>query len=293
MQTSTKSRTTANTLLTLCFATLLSMNNSATADPLVYEGFDYSSPSLEGQSGGTGWGLNWSTNIYASPIGASSLSYGSLNTSGKSVTFGPASATTVYTRQLASTLGSSASGGTLWVSMLYLNTASSTTAEARIGFYSGMIADSSNPSSTATSSAGTTQVVDLGRAASGVDQISLYNGSTIVSSGVATPRGSSADFLLLKFTLDGGVGTDTLNLWVNPDISLGEGLLGSAQASWTTANLDLINGLRFQTSTTGGFRIDEIRVGTTFGDVTVPEPSTAALATLTGMALLVLRKKRA
>ena len=107
---------------------------------------------------------------------------------------------------------------------LYLNASTNTTSEARIGLYSGLVQDGATGN---TQTSGATLVVNTGRAASGVDEISLYNGATINSSGVATPRGSSAAFLLLKFALDGGAGNDTLSLWVNPNLALGEAGLGA------------------------------------------------------------------
>ena len=265
---------------------------------VAYEGFDYVSASLESQSGGSGWGLNWSSNIYVSPISSSSLGYGALATSGGSVTFGPASVTTVYTRQLASTFGASAVGGTLWMSLLYLNTAGSTAAEARIGFYGNMTADASGLN-TATASGGLPHPVDVGRPATGgsADEISLYSGSTIFSTGIATPRGAEAAFLLMRFTLTGDANPDTVSLWVNPNISLGEGSLGAAQATFTsgTSDMDVVNGLRFQTPNTGGFSIDEIRVGTTFADVTpvVPEPTTLIMVGLgIGAVALQIRRRK-
>lgn len=265
----TSNKSTA-ALLALCAAAVLSAIGSAQAQLVTYEGFNYASPSLEGQTGGTGWGLNWSTNVYASPISSASLSYGSLTTSGGSVTLGPTNVTTVYTRQLGSTFGAMALSSNVWVSLLYLNSAGSTSAEARIGFYSGMVADASGVN-TVTASAGTIQVVDVGRAGSGSDVISLYNGTVINSTGVATPRGSNAVFLLLRFVMDGGSGPDTVYLWVNADLSAGAPVIGTQQASWTTSgttNFESINGLRFQTPSSGGFRVDEIRIGKTFADVT-------------------------
>ena len=99
--------------------------------------------------------------------------------------------------------------------------------------------------------------------------ISLYNGATINSSGVATPRSANAAYLLLEFVLNGTSANDQVYLWVNPNLALGAPAIGTQQASWTTADLDAINGLRFQTpALTGKVDIDEIRIGKTFANVT-------------------------
>ena len=102
-----------------------------------------------------------------------------------------------------------------------------------------------------------------------IDVISLYNGATINSSGVATPRGSSAAYLLLEFVMDGTTANDQVYLWVNPNLASGAPAIGTQQATWITADLDAINGLRLQTpATTGIVDIDEIRVGNSFSAVT-------------------------
>jgi hypothetical protein len=295
-----KDMLTRTSIAAVALAAFLGVGTAANAAPIAYEGFNYSSGAvLDAASGGTGWGLNWSkTSVIGGTTAASSLSYtdsssNSLSTSGGSAVFGPSNpaSTLVYMRQLSSTLGASAVSGTVWASLLYLNASTSTTAEARFGFYSAVVADSTATTNTATG--GATQVVDVGRAASGSDVISLYNGSTINSTGVATPRGSSADFLLLKFALNGTSAADTVSLWVNPSLSGGEAGLGSAQATWNTSDLDPINGIRLQTPATSGIvDIDEIRVGTTLADVApVPEPS-MTLAALGGMAFLFLKRAR-
>jgi hypothetical protein len=88
--------------------------------------------------------------------------------------------------------------------------------------------------------------------------------------------------------------TTTANLWLNPvpgDVQpvANETILGTGTVS-SIANV----GFKSQ-STTGGFTIDNILIGTTWGDVTpaaVPEPSTIALAGL-GLLGLAARFRRA
>jgi hypothetical protein len=265
------SRSPVVTVMALATVAILSLENSAQATLIAYEGFDYTnSIPLSGMSGGTGWGLAWSTNGSAASggiIGSSSLSNSvSLAATGLSHTNGNG---TIYARQLASMLGNE-SARTVWFSCLFLGGNAATPNESRLGFYGG-VTDGGLPGGyTATASGGLPHPVRVGRAATGADEFSLYNASTIVPSAVAIPRGATnaAAFLLLKFDLNGDTNTaDTVELWVNPNPSLGTNGLGAAHASWNAADLDVINGIRFQSGNAGNFLVDEIRIGTTFEDV--------------------------
>lgn len=255
----------------LALAALLGANHSAKAQLVTYEGFNYTpTATLAGQSGGTGWGLNWSIDGSGAAngiIGSTSLSNSiSLATGGQSVTIGNG---TIYARQLASTLGTPGSATIVWVSILFLGGSSASPNESRIGFYGGVGDGTVVDGNTTTSSSGLPNPVDVGRAATGADEISLYKSTTINSTGVAVPRGSTnAALLLLKFDMDGTAANDTVSLWVNPDLSLGAGGLGTAQATWNSADLDVINGIRLQAGNAGSFSVDEIRIGDTFADVT-------------------------
>ena len=172
--------------LMVMLVALLGANFSVNAQLITYEGFNYPAAStLAGQSGGSGWGLNWSIDG-SSPangvIGSASLSnIVSLATNGQSVTF---VTSTIYTRQFATTLGTSGSATTRWVGILFLGGTNASPTESRIGFYSGMgdgNGSSTIDGNTASSSTGTTQLVDVGRPTIGnlaADQIALYNGAT-------------------------------------------------------------------------------------------------------------------
>jgi regulation of enolase protein 1 (concanavalin A-like superfamily) len=263
---------------------------------LMYEGFGYTSgATIANQTGGFGWGANWSNTGNAQDVStaqATSLTSGTLLTSGGAVKFGPSSAggsgsAGVYMRQFAGTVGSMASSGSgsVWISLLYLNSTSSASGgfygEARIGLYSGVTAVSG-----ITQTAGGTQVVSTGTpatSASVLDRISLYNGTTINATSVATPRATTPAFLLIKVVADNTTATDTVYLWVNPNLANGEPGTTTANATWTTSDLSAVNGLRFQQAGTNGgvvTTIDEIRLGRTFGDVTasstLPSPWTTA-----------------
>jgi hypothetical protein len=94
-------------------------------------------------------------------------------------------------------------------------------------------------------------------------------------------------------------------LWVNPTSgTFGDNLntpgIGTAQATFTTADLSSVNALRLQAGNLSAgngtntiFEADELHVGYTFADVTpVPEPITIALGSLGGLMLLALRRRK-
>lgn len=264
----------------------------ANADLIAYEGFKYNpAETLAAKTGGKGWGLNWSidgSNSVQGVVRAGSLNGNqSIATAGHGATLGNGS---IYARALSTTLGTTGSTTTRWVSLLFL-AKNATGNESRIGFYSGMNDGKKDPevipgentdgnTTTTSSGNGVAQVINLGRSnADTADTICLYptNASTTFSSsGISTPRGTVAAFLLLRFDLNGSASPDTVSLWVNPVIKSGEAALGAAQATWTTSDLDPINGFRLQAGSTGAYSADEMRIGTTFADVTPVAPVAAS-----------------
>lgn len=124
---------------------------------------------------------------------------------------------------------------------------------------------------------------------------------------------STADFILVKITHNNGVANpmdDSMQMWVNPILS-DEGLLGAASVSFTPGDFggtapneerDLaFNAIRLfagnwnsAVGNYGSMMVDEIKVGTTYGDVTllaVPEPSALAMVGL-GSLMLIQRLRR-
>jgi len=94
------------------------------------------------------------------------------------------------------------------------------------------------------------------------------------------------------------VDTDTASFWINPsstDFALGaaptatfSGLTGSTRTS-----LDRFFLRQDSTTLTPSLQIDELRVGTTWADVTpVPEPSTILAVASGGLLLLARRRTR-
>jgi hypothetical protein len=292
---------------------------STRASLLVYEGFDYGTSWLGAtNSGGTGWGAGWMTGsqVYATNS-ATSLSYGSLQTSGGACLFGnpygPVTGTQQAQRSLNSNLGLtnffSGSGGTVWMSFLYQNWTTDNVGrlgfrQANVGLFSG---GTTNAASGLSNAAGTERA-DVGAlntyTAGVVDNMSLWG--SVVPQGMAqqstfsTLRGSSTApvLVLLRLDFDNTTAADTIYAWFNPTIG---GVDPSTSTAISTNNIDAsgINAIRFAvgnanaSGTNAVMMVDEVRLGTTFADVTpVPEPMTFALAGLGGLMLLALRRRK-
>lgn len=115
------------------------------------------------------------------------------------------------------------------------------------------------------------------------------SGATYASSSLMTVN--TTNFFVVAYTFNGGVGDDTVSLWVNPtpggsqpvaDVSFGNSALADS------AGLQVL-GIKAQSATTqGNWNLDTLRIGTAWADVTpvtVPEPSTLVLVA-SGLALM-------
>lgn len=78
----------AKIALTLAFAVVLNFTSHAQLTNVVYDGFNYTAGTLNGQNGGTGWTSSW-LNDYTSgasfQVSASGMTYSGLSTSGGSL----------------------------------------------------------------------------------------------------------------------------------------------------------------------------------------------------------------
>jgi hypothetical protein len=307
------------TTLALTIGLSLAAAISARATLIAGDSFDYTAGAEwvktgTGFNGGTGWGGTWSATSAALATNSySGLGYGSLTTAGVGAVVGGGSTGTATSLQriLPGTLGSlgAAGSGTIWLSFLSQNLQESTGGllgfrEAKLGLFSGATTNVSGVSGVNGSERlafGTPNTYAAGAS----DTLSIYNGSTFMSSGVATPRGSATApvFVLIALSVDNTTAADSAYMWVNPSSSLfGDNgntpVFGTAAATFTANDLSAVNAIRLQSGglnasgTNGWWIADEIRVGYTFADVTpVPEPVTFALAGLGGLMLLALRRK--
>jgi hypothetical protein len=266
-----------------CAGAMFAMTSSAAL--IVYEGFDYvAGTSLRTQNGGTGFAGAWAntgnaTETATSPV----LAYGDLAVSGIKATLNGQQSTSTngnsafLTRDLSQTFG--ADGTTVWLSFISQRTGNK-------------------------SSGGTAQPLNYQR----VYSLSLFNGSateqasvgelsndpadvwainpdstTIVPSVHTTVPLDTQSFLLLRIDNIAGVSADKAYLWVNPDLSLGEPSIGTAAAiitdelTFNRIRLTVGGSQNSGTTLAASGVFDEIRIGDSFADVTVPEPASVSL----------------
>lgn len=255
---------------------------------IAYEGFDYApGTSVAGLNGGIGWTNAWSVGNTANFMGTNvvaSLSYSdpnnnALQTFGGSVIVGNPAGTTSTTATPNRLLPVNLSGGynvtagpgaITWISFLYkrLNFDLGTLPFLRQTTFSlfegsGERVPIGSPNTTATVS----------------NVFSVWGtGAHNVNAPFQSPdypiTAGSTYFVLLKVVTDATTATDTAYVWVNWTNLAVEPNIASASLVQNEVNLSSINVFRLQASnqnTSGSnavFQVDEIRVGTTFSDVT-------------------------
>ena len=251
-------------LTTLCMLSLGTASSRASL--IAYEGFDYTAAEdgLPGQNGGTGFSGAWS----ASPnndIQSPGLTWGSLQVSGNYAftddnSFGPGSLRFLSTNQT----------GVVWV---------------------GGIVQSGNQGNGFMG----LNLLNLGGNDQGAIALGqLYNGSkyAIYGESGVTQVSSTVDsgtlaFVAIQADLSAGTGT----FYINPTgLGSGSAPTGSDYSSAFTFNAFTMSGIGLRGNANSSF--DEIRVGTTWADISpVPEPSTVALTAL-GVGALLLHRRR-
>ncbi len=261
----------------------------ANAALLAYEGFDYPASSTIGlQTGGSLWTNAWAGGATGNFLGtnaAVSLAYTDANgqalvTSGGSLIVGNPSGPSATTATPNRTLNQSLSGGTgtsagsgrtVWLSFLYqrLNLAAGGAPyfrQANLGLFEGgserLAVGGPNTSAT-------------------VSNVFSVWGSGVTHSG-AMPFQSpgnpllvgATSFILIKVVTDGSAAIDPAYVWFNWTNLAVEPDIVTADIVDNELNLSGVNTLRFQagnqnaSGTNAAFQVDELRVGTTFADVT-------------------------
>ena len=253
---------------------------SARASRLVYEPFNYTSGSvLKGQTAtGTGLTGTWSGSNYT--VSAGSLSEGNLATADNSVTMPANGGFYTVAASLASSV-TATSGNPVWASFLLQ------TPSVASGGFSG-------------TSYGGLNLVSTGNPFFGISYSSGTSGQQFVvqKEGGGGPNGfasspvpaAGSTYLLVMEDIVNSSGPDTLNLWVNPTA-------GAASPPVTpdaTVGLTVGSITGIQLVTSGNYSFDEVRIGTTYADVTpaVPEPATLGLVAIGAIGLLLLKRRR-
>jgi len=277
---------TACRLACLCFL-LITCVFGVTADAalIAYEDFNYApGASLSGLNGGSGFNSSW---YFASgnanyTAATNSLSQPPLTTNGNRLRGGATTANAWIRRDLPVSRNNplGAAGSTLYVSALMrptgtnVNTGYSVLSLVPTGQF-GQVG----------------REVAFGKPGNGNYSVAALGGIGRVYSNVAPQRNETV-LLVLKAEFNANAqGNDTFSLFVNPDSRLPE---GPADAVKTDLNVGLLSYLAIRS--TADFELDEIRLGTTFEDVTpftsIPEPGSGLLLMLLTAAVVIGRSRR-
>ena len=240
---------------------------------VAYDPFSYAAGSLTAQNGGSGFsGMYTAASSGGSSVSAAGFGYTDANSNALTVAGNKADFVGNNQGEFRSlTTAPQATGTTLYVSFVM----QLTTANA----YAGL-----------SLFAGTTETLFLGEpgGALGFFGIDTKSGSTL---GSTTPTSTKS---LLVYRIDFLATSATIRLYLNPTLGT-EPTTASLTATKTAALT--YDSIRIQSGGTTAGSIDEIRLGTTYADVTpiaVPEPTTMALVLLgTAGMLRVLRRRRA
>lgn len=236
---------------------------SARGSTIAYDGFDYASESsLVGQNGGQGFSGTWHQGGFnvsqsASTVTTSSLGYPSLATTGNYVTI----PTSTFINGIKRNLANSISSGTFYVSCL-LRPQGTLGQGNGYGFF-GVYLD------------GNTNDLFMGGPSGPPTNEHRYMLNT--RGGTGEVRSSDlavvgqTEFLVLKAQLLSG--NDVFTMYTNPTPGAAEPSAGTVKSD---LNIGTVSGLVIYSG--GAFDIDELRVGTSYADVTpIPEPSTLTL----------------
>ncbi len=296
-----------NSIHSTLLVTLLLSAGMSHATLIIYESFNDLNATVEGNTPGTGLTGTYTRTSSSSPgfsVSATSLSYGSLTTSGGSASFvAPATTATGNMTNAISTLTSGSGslagnglltdGATLWFSVLQRT--SNNTIHDGFALSLGTDALTNNTNFTATAAQG----VGFAISSTGNLTARVSTAASTHVNGTNINRFSLAETILIVGRITWGATGDTVDLYL-PNTSME---LGAIQST-ATANVDqsLFDTLSFHTrwegSTTAGANtdvaLDEIRFGSSLGDVMViPEPSSALLGVLSTFTLLFRRRRSA
>ena len=226
-----------------------------------YDGFDYSAGDLTGSNGGSGWSGAYTdsgnSTIYTTP----GLTYTGLPTTGGAAkTADGGGVTTINFRNFNTIYGDGETE--TWISFLaQRNGSASTSTFAGLSFYnSGGIAS-------------TNAEVTFANGGTGGAWRILDNGPPLATGSTAVLPASNTTYLLVARILwgAGAGGTDAVSLFVNPTLG---SMPGTPDATKDVAITDF-DKVRIAGANAVNYTFDEIRVGDSYADVTVPLVATS------------------
>ena len=261
----------------LAAASLLALIPASQAALIAYEGFDIPDGSLEGQRGSGSGTAIWQSSTWDntdnvwSASSSRSLTYDSLNT-----TTGGGFSTGLGNQQSFRPFGLQAATGTYWMSYIISRDTGGGSDSLGISLFNG------GGENTFVGQAGNLNYGFLA-------PFGNFTSTTPVVSGEPT-------FLLARYVMDGNTGasTSTAHYWINPDISAEPSTaVADNGAGGTNFRAFAFDRMRLGSFGSQG-TFDEIRLGTSFGDVApIPEPTSALLVSTSLMIALGRRRRTA
>ncbi|MFV0415930.1 MAG: PEP-CTERM sorting domain-containing protein [Chthoniobacterales bacterium] len=259
----------------------LACTHNLSASVVIEETFNYSTGSISGENGGTGWGGAWSvagsgtkdvtsgsfatptnysystgsTYLAISPVAGSTTAAVYRTPGGPSLNLNPPSSLTLYYSVLFSRYDSAA-GGSEWTSLLSMRNGSDELVRFGTNSGEGLTIDALPPS-------GVTKNVSTGN---GYYSVGTNFGNApqylAVMKMVLNPSGTDDEFYYSIFPTSGSVPTTEPGFWA---------LSMTADTSGAVDRLDILAG-----NGVGTLNVDNMYIGTTYASV-IPEPATGLL----------------
>lgn len=275
-------------LAVLAAAASVFIGTSAHAALLAYEGFDYTTGTIAGKNGGTGFAEAWGSisgggniNVVTTQLNYTDGNSNALDTLGNSVYIDRS------TRSVSRLLDQTYSSGVVWLSFLIQPNS------AIFG---------SDPQNTGSSFrlvllSGTTERLQAGNRNNSSTVYGISGFSQTGNSTVSVLGNTDVQFMVVRYEF-GAAGS--VHLFMNPDLDTEPALVDADAALTGIAAAMSFNTIRLQTlaadisteTSRSRGRFDEIRLGETYFDVTaIPEPASLSLLGLGGIALLRRRRQ--
>jgi hypothetical protein len=256
--------------------------NPAAADLQAYEPFDYApdGADLLGANGGSGFSGAWRAGGFNAAISNNFdrendlVSFGGLQTTGGTVRTAAVNSIAGVTRDLAAPLGQA--GSTVYLSFL-VRPEGQLHAGAFSGFFGVVLESPGEPE------------LYVGKPGGGaIGNWVIENRGGTLQHAAPTSISTTATALLVVKAEFAPAGNDKFTLYVNPTPGAPEPASGVTK---NDANFGSVTGLTLYS--TGAMRLDELRVGQTFADVTpIPEPATLGLLLACAALAPLCRRRR-